>query len=449
MMRLLFLLGLGLALTACERPFVDLVTPTVEVVSPDLGVVLTEPTVTLRLRASSFRDVSRIEVNGQPAERRGDAFERTLTLAEGLNPLFVAAFDAGGVVGEDTLWAAYAPFEPVELPWARLPEGRAGHAAVRLPSGRVLVAGGVRTIGGVATDGAFLIDPSAQTVTPQPLRMATPRAGHSMSVAPDGRVYIAGGARRFYPDTATDLVGTVERYDPASGAFTEIPVVEEDGTPAEPVLRTGHTAWMVRGADGRQRLYLYGGLGNTAFGSGPPTLGVLPFVRVLRVEAGRLVAEGPRQRFRFAPMAYGTLTPFGDGVALVAGRSGPADLDQPGAPFRFETVAGSSGLRARAVGPMERPREAHAAAPFAPGLILVTGGRTADTPAPIIQPEVFASTAEPPHAPSRFLSLPIENTSARWGHTATSLADGRILVIGGFVGIGDATSRTDAWLRRP
>jgi len=447
----LLVLLLAAPLAGCERPFVDLVTPEVTVESPDLGAVQTAPEVTLRLRATSFRSVERVEVNGTAAEPLGEGrFEARVPLAAGLNRLLVAATDAGGVVGEDTLWAVRLDGEYSPLTWAALPDGVGGHATTLLPDGRLLVTGGTRSATGLAADAAYTLDPATLTTRLHPFRLAAPRAGHTATPLPDGRVLFVGGARRLQPDAVGDLVPTVEAFDPATEAFAEVPVVEEDGTPAEPPLHAGHQTALAPGADGRLRLYVYGGVGNAAF-SGPPALGTLSFIRVFRVEAAplRLVAEGPRQRFRLVSAAFFTQTPLAPSPTapmLVAGISAAGDGARPPAPFLLTYAP--DGLRAEPAGALRQPRRRHAAARLAPGLVLISGGRPDGDLTPFRADEVFAADGD--GAPARFFQMPeaFANPRPRWGHTATPLADGRILIVGGFTG-GTALAATDVWIPRP
>lgn len=87
---------------------------------------------------------------------------------------------------------------------------RADHTATLLPNGKVLVAGGVQqAFPGTAFASAELYDPATGSFTPAG-NMTTPRSGHTATLLADGRVLIAGGS-----------VGTsAELYDPTTGAFT-------------------------------------------------------------------------------------------------------------------------------------------------------------------------------------------------------------------------------------
>jgi large repetitive protein len=87
---------------------------------------------------------------------------------------------------------------------------RANHIAVLLPNGKVLIAGGeINGFPSQALASAELYDPSTRTFTPTG-NMTTPR-GHAAALPlPNGKVLVAGGAQ--------DL--SAELYDPSTGTFT-------------------------------------------------------------------------------------------------------------------------------------------------------------------------------------------------------------------------------------
>jgi hypothetical protein len=101
----------------------------------------------------------------------------------------------------------------------RMTTSRAGHTATLLPSGKVLVAGGVQEIafGGLSLILATgeLYDPSTGAFTAAG-KMITPRASHSATLLPDGRVLIAGG--NISSEGVTPSNGA-EIYDPSTGTF--------------------------------------------------------------------------------------------------------------------------------------------------------------------------------------------------------------------------------------
>ncbi len=123
---------------------------------------------------------------------------------------------------------------------ATLAEPRSVHTASLLPSGRVLVAGGMGP-GQASLATAELIDPADGSVAPAP-SMAEPRAGHTATALPDGRVVIAGGYNGAY-------LSSVEVYDPARRRFETLGRLAEG--------RSDHTATLL--PDGR--ILVIGGVG--------------------------------------------------------------------------------------------------------------------------------------------------------------------------------------------
>ncbi len=108
---------------------------------------------------------------------------------------------------------------PVELPspgrleaTASMSAPRAAHTATALPDGRVLVAGGFAGEENAAR-GAELYDPGTERFSPLP-RMITPRHSHTATLLPNGKVLIAGG----YTVGATTIT-SAELFDPASRTF--------------------------------------------------------------------------------------------------------------------------------------------------------------------------------------------------------------------------------------
>ncbi len=106
---------------------------------------------------------------------------------------------------------------------------RMGHTATLLPDGRVFVAGGLFQISaGVsairdAVDTAEVYDPVADTWTPTPTNMTVPRAAHAAVLRPDGRVQIIGGLS-WFPVIIFGWLPTVEAscdvYDPVANTIT-------------------------------------------------------------------------------------------------------------------------------------------------------------------------------------------------------------------------------------
>jgi hypothetical protein len=88
---------------------------------------------------------------------------------------------------------------------------RSGHTAVVLQGGRVLVAGG-KTSGGGITNAAEIYSPALKSWLVVGA-MADARSGHTATLLEDGRVLLAGG------EGPAGAVSTLEVFDPATEAF--------------------------------------------------------------------------------------------------------------------------------------------------------------------------------------------------------------------------------------
>jgi hypothetical protein len=101
----------------------------------------------------------------------------------------------------------------IELP--ALTASRAGHTATLLADGRVLIVGGCSLDGceGMLA-GAEFYEPTGRRFVAGPA-MRQPRAGHTASPLPDGRVLVLGG----YPAEGRGPLRQAEVFDPRSGGF--------------------------------------------------------------------------------------------------------------------------------------------------------------------------------------------------------------------------------------
>jgi hypothetical protein len=121
--------------------------------------------------------------------------------------------------------SAPAPTQPpTAAAWSAtgsLQTARYGHTATLLPSGKVLIAGGIYMPGnGLANPGApvypasvELYDPTTRVWTAA-AALGTARSGHTATVLPNGKVLVAGG----WGSAGTRPA--IELYDPATDAWT-------------------------------------------------------------------------------------------------------------------------------------------------------------------------------------------------------------------------------------
>jgi len=125
--------------------------------------------------------------------------------------------------GDDSTNGVYTDFSSAEIydplsgTWSYtspMQTNRVGHKAILLPSGNVLVTGGVSASNFLASSELF--DPHAGTWT-YTGSMSTNRSGFTTTLLPDGRVLVAGGENQ-----TGWCYASAELYDPGTGAWTTL-----------------------------------------------------------------------------------------------------------------------------------------------------------------------------------------------------------------------------------
>jgi hypothetical protein len=130
--------------------------------------------------------------------------EHTATLLPDGTVLLVGGADSAANSAE-----IYDPTSGSSTPLGPLTEPRSDHAAVLLDNGRVLVLGGdTSRVGATSTASAELYDPLTRTFAPTG-RMSVPRVPFGVVRLPDGRILVAGGT-----NTGKQVVASAEIYDP-------------------------------------------------------------------------------------------------------------------------------------------------------------------------------------------------------------------------------------------
>ena len=173
----------------------------------------------------------------------------TATLLRDGRVLILGGFDEDADFNDDSLSSAeiYDPGTGQFTATGNLVEPRVGHQATVLPSGMVLVTGGLLNdppnsmVDRMAT--AELYDPATGTfaLTGEQLQ---PRAGHAATVLPSGLVLLTGGIRSSFNTTRV-----TELYDPATRSFTSAPSMAAPRTGHRSVVLPDGNVFLVGGLD--------------------------------------------------------------------------------------------------------------------------------------------------------------------------------------------------------
>jgi uncharacterized protein (TIGR03437 family) len=265
-------------------------------------------------------------------------------------------------------------------PTGSMTVGRLEHAAVLLPSGKVLVASGGT---------ADIFDPTTGAFTSAGPMLFPHGNDLTETLLNTGQVLIVGG---------TNMPSAAELYDPPSGKFIAT------GAPVQP-HGYYHTATLL--SDGR--VLVVGGLTTTGFGN---TGGVNAGADVYDPRTGEFSGT--------SPMAFNrnshTATLLVDGRVLIAGGFSGASSDPRQTTFNTAEIYNTSTGAFTLTGSMEGPRALHFAALLPSGEVLVGSGGSA---------ELFNPTAGgfTPTGSMIATSLAVS--------TATLLSSGQVLVAGG------------------
>lgn len=350
------------------------------------------------------------------------------------------------------------------IPAASMHVPRSNHSATLLADGRVLIAGGMIE-NGVFVASAEYFDPAKDEFEQLP-EMSTRRVSHGAARLNDGRVLVTGGSsgRKLVAGRwMGEILSSSEIFDPKTGQWSSAAPMT--------VPRTGHLALPLR--DGRVML-----LGGMTTGEEP-----LSSTEVYDPHTGKSSPTAPMSMPRVA---------F-SGVVLQDGRV----LVMGGESARGQVVSSAEVYdpaknKWSAVGSMTVPRYKHAAILLNDGTVLVVGGSDANDwtgqydSAELFHPATGRFTTVSKMAARRFKlphalallangdvlvgggSSTVERFDVRSGRfssvdgslsepdyfaQATTLADGRVLITGGYgTGRGHANgpvATRSAWLYQP
>lgn len=279
------------------------------------------------------------------------------------------------------------------VPAGEMHAPRAAHSASALPDGRVLIAGGFAQQGGAGS--AEFYDPRSNRFVPAPA-MHTPRHSHAAVTLADGRVLIIGG----YAADGRTLDGA-EIFDPATNRFV----------PTGSLVAARANAIAVVLTDGR--VLVMGGLG--------PDWTYLASAELFDPRSGRFTTTGA---MRVARTAHAAVR-LADGRVLVVGghRGRRAAMSVHASAERYDAATGQFTL----VGEMQVRRHKHDLALLADGRVLVTAGSDEHD-----DRGVYRSTELFDPATGRFEPGPTLQRG-RYKHVGSSLtlANGKLLIAGG------------------
>jgi N-acetylneuraminic acid mutarotase len=339
---------------------------------------------------------------GSPHDVRNGLFTVTLLssgkvlVVGGINPLLATAELYDPSTGGTWFSTAIAPF------------ARALHTATLLPNGQVLAAGG--TNGDTTLGSTSLYDPPTSSwLATTSLNGARQR--HTATLLPDGKVLVAGGT------TGSSVLASAELYDRSNATWTN--------TGGLSTSRYDHTATLL--ANGN--VLVTGGVR-------PGTLGVPTYVssaELYNPASGLWTATTRLTTARH----YHTATLLLNGKVLVTGGSN-ANNNYLGTSELYDPSTGAW----TATGSLAAPRELHTATLLPDGRVLVAGGNDDAN-----GQGIFLSSVEIYNPATGTWTAGPSLGTAREGHSATLMPDGRVLVVAG-AGNGN-TYLTDAELFDP
>jgi N-acetylneuraminic acid mutarotase len=287
------------------------------------------------------------------------------------------------------------------------PSNRSRHAATLLPSGKILVTGGLGLNASSAPEAlasSLYIDPNLNNGQGgwSTTAATSKRFDHTATLLPSGEVLIAGGK-----DQAV-LITSVT-FDPDAGQWLAPPTMLSE--------RSRHSATLMPSG----AVLIAGGVKSSSE--------TLNTADLYIPETGLWRSTTPMPSARESHAAV--LLPSGK-VLVVGGRVGNEPLSTA---IIYDPAHNGSWSP---TAPLHIARFNHTATVLASGKVLVVGGQRPIVPGGGIE---ILSTAEL-YDPATGLWTRMENSPARFLHTATLLRDGRVFIVGGQEPGGNGSSAT-------
>jgi len=317
---------------------------------------------------------------------------RTLVFALLLTCPALAVADDGSLVGRKAVAVANEAW----VVTGNMSVPRTGHTATRLLNGKVLVVGGSGD-SNTPLDSAELYDPVSGTWS-MTGHLSAPRLLHTATLLADGRILVAGGQTSAAPPVF-GRTNSAELYDPFSGTWTRTANL---GAP-----RSWHTATLLNNG----KVLVAGGFSSDSLGT---------------AELYDPVSSTWSATGSFSPRYGHTASLLEDGRVLVAGGSNDGDLASTLATVDvYNPVAGTWS----AAPDLVVSEFSHTATLLKSGQILITGGYMPRF-LPFAAP-VSLNTAQHYDPATARWALSESLLAIRDNHTATLLRDGRVIIVGG------------------
>lgn len=284
---------------------------------------------------------------------------------------------------------------------------RISHTATLLPNGKVLIVGGNKCdssgCSGPRLSSAELFDPATETFTATG-SMSFARNSHTATLLNNGTVLVTGGNGN----------PAAEVYDPVTGVFTKVGNMTDISTNLgdQPGSRLGHTASLLM--DGR--VLIAGGEAEDLNGFGPVALGTAEIYDPATRSFSR-VGDLPDE------VLFHTASVLLDGRVLVAGGNDNFGPEMSPSVAVFDATSKSFSASVS----LPSGRAYHTATTLNDGRVLITGGITNwDYPTP----PLISDTALVFDPATSGYSSELTMREPRYGHSATLLLDGKVLVVG-------------------
>ncbi|BBL77018.1 kelch repeat-containing protein [Methylomagnum ishizawai] len=304
-------------------------------------------------------------------------------------------------VGWAAAWSALSWGTAQAAGWTAtgaLPQARYQHTATLLRDGKVLAAGGIYNIDPETPPylaDAALYDPATGLWT---ATGSLPQINyyHTATLLPNGKVLAVGGDEYWngVPDTGPDAISAA-LYDPATGTWT--------AATALPTPRDAHTATLLTNG----KVLVAGGYGNNQS---------LASAVLYNPASGTWTPTNPLPEARI----FHTATLLTNGKVLVAG--GYNDSQSLASAALYDPASGTW----TATGSMSQVRYNHTATLLPNGKVLVAGG---DHPGDPVHQTSGAELYDP--ATGTWSATGALPQTVDFGHTATLLPNGKVLVAGG------------------